>query len=122
MPKTKANKDQIIKAIKRSLSWLQNRKLTGGGKHKRNQLPPLPVFIPPPAGSTQPYMDPRWLPLPPRRKQRPDNEPTPLSSRESPPKGPEIPEWFGVSAPPRRRQRVSDERVTDIIDSIIAQL
>lgn len=117
MPKTKANKDQIIEAIKRSLSWLQNGKLSGGGKHKRNQLPPMPVLIPPPLG---PYMDPRWLP--PRRRQRPDNEPTPLSSRESPPKGPEIPEWFGDSAPPRRRQRVSDERVTDIIDSIIAQL
>lgn len=32
MGKSKANKTQIIKAIKRGLSWLQNRNLVGGSR------------------------------------------------------------------------------------------
>lgn len=46
MAKTKANKDQIIEAIKRSLSWLQNRKLSGGKQVKRTEvLKTDPLFI-----------------------------------------------------------------------------
>lgn len=111
MPKTKANKDQIIEAIKRSLSWLQNRKLSGGKQVKRTEvLKTDPLFI-------------LEVQQARRRRRRELRELDRRLERQR-----QLEQQLPPAAPPRRRQRPNNEppegqqTVTDVVETLIRNL
>lgn len=147
----KTNKDQIIKAIKRSLSWLQNRKLRGGKQDRsvedfiqresaNSQIPRGQVDTQQPAGFLPP-LPPAPNPVAARAAQQArldalihsivnerwlPSRPAPRPASRSAPRARSPPNTStdsdsDSSPPPRRRRRLSPEERAEI-DRIIEEL